>query len=397
VSNLLKNKNNFFLIVSLIFFVIAPNLRPIFKYFNFLQAALFIIYSLFVILLVYLLQKKKLKFYFSKLLGSHWFVFFIFLLVSLIICFLYPIADGLKSQMRGSDQDDCVIIGVKQLVSLLHPYDKTSYLGNPCSTGLGIILLYSPFVLLNIYCLAPIFLAYLSAYVIRGNSRNVYVASVFTILQFSSLFSMELLIVGSDLIFVGFGLVLLSFQTINLVLKKNTYNIFWLAAFAGLLSSSRINFLVIAPIISIFIFIHWQKGGLLFGLFSISTAIIPSSIVYFIDPSKFSPFHLLEKSNLLLQGRLKEVTIFLSFLAFLFSCNLIKKSIRLLPISLFLCLLPSLLSLSFSDLLLRKVNFATWEGANYLAPIIPLSFAIISYYVTKSNKNLVAATAVPRS
>jgi hypothetical protein len=299
--------------------------------------------------------------------------------------------------MRGSDQDDCVIIGVKQLVSLLHPYDKTSYLGNPCSTGLGIILLYSPFVLLNIYCLASIFLAYLCTYVIRGNSRNFYVASVFTILQFSSIFSMELLIVGSDLIFVGFGLVLLSFQTINLVLKKNTYNIFWLAAFAGLLSSSRINFLVIAPIISIFIFIHWQKGGLLFALYSISVAIIPSTILYFVDSSKFSPFHLLEKSNLLLQGGLKEVAILLSILAFLFSCNLIKKSIRLLPISLFLCLLPSLLSLSFGDLLLRKLNFAMWEGANYLAPIIPLSFAIISSYVTKSNKNLVAATEVTRS
>jgi hypothetical protein len=287
--------------------------------------------------------------------------------------------------MRGSDQDDCVIIGVKQLASLLHPYVKTSYYGNPCSTDLGIILLYFPFVLFNIYFLATISLAYLCTYVI-GRFRGTYAASVFSVLQFSSLFSMELLITGSDLIFLGFGLVLLIFQTINLVLKKNTYNIFWLAVFAGLLSSSRINFLVIAPIISIFISIPWRKGGLLFGLFSISTAIIPSSIVYFIDPSKFSPFHLLEKSNLLLQGGLKEVVIFLSILAFLFSCNLIKKSIRLLPISLFLCLLPSLLFLSFSDLLLRKVNFATWEGANYLAPIIPLSFAIISYYVTKSNK-----------
>jgi hypothetical protein len=334
-----------------------------------------------------LLQKNKDKFYFSKLLGSYWFVFFIFLLVSLLIWFVYPIADGLKSQMRGSDQDDCVIIGVKQLASLQHPYVKTSYLGNPCSTGLGIILLYSPFVLLNIYCLGSIFLAFLCAYVIRGNSRNTYRASVFIILQFSSLFIMELLFVGSDLIFLGFGLVLLVFQTINLVLKRNIYDIFWLAVFAGLLSSSRINFLVIAPIISIFIFIHWQKGGLLFGLFSISTAIIPSFIVYFIDPSKFSPFHLLEKSNFLLKDGLKELAIFLSIVAFLFSCNLIKKSIRLLPISLFLCLLPSLLSLSFGDLILRKVNFAMWEGANYLSPILPLSLAIISHHIIRFDKN----------
>jgi hypothetical protein len=168
---LIKNKKNIFLTLPLIFFVIAPNLRPIFKYFTFFQSGLFIIYSLFVILLVYLLQKNKLKLYFSKLLGSYWLIFFIFLLVSLLIWLLYPIADGLKSQMRGLDQDDCVIIGVKQLVSLLHPYDKTSYLGNPCSTGLGIILLYSPFVLFNIYCLASIFLAYLCTYVIRVNSR----------------------------------------------------------------------------------------------------------------------------------------------------------------------------------------------------------------------------------
>ena len=385
---MIKNINSTFWIVALIFFVLVPNLRPIFKYFTYFQSELSIIYSLFVISLVYLLKKNKLKFYFSKLLGSYWFVFFIFLLVSFLIWFIYPIADGLKYQMKGSDQDDCVIIGVKQLTSFLHPYVNTSYLGNPCSTGLGIILLHLPFVLLNIYCFASIFLAFLCTYVIRGNSRNSYRVSVFAILQFSSFFSMELLFVGSDLIFLGFGLVLLIYQTINLVVKKNTHNIFWLAVFAGLLSSSRINFFVIAPIISIFIFIHWQKGGLLFGLFSISTAIIPSSIIYFIDPSKFSPFHLLEKSNFLLQGGLKQVAIFLSILAFIFSCNLIKKSIRLLPISLFLCLLPSLLALSFGDLFFRKVNFAMWYGANYFAPIIPLSFAIISYYVTKSNKHL---------
>ena len=376
---MIKNKNNIFGFIALIFFVITPNLRPIFKYLNSFQSIVFFLYTLFVMALIYFLKNNKFKLYFSKKLGNSWFIFFIFLLVSLSVYFLYPIADGLKLQMRGSDQDDCVIIGVTQLTSLLHPYIK-SYLGNPCSAGLGIILLYFFFVLLNIYSLASIFLAYLCVQVIGRYSSNTYSASVFTILLFSSIFSIELLVVGSDLIFIGYGLVFLSFLVIDSVVTKNIYNILWLAILAGLLSSSRVNFLVIAPIISIFIFPHWKRGSLLFSFFSISIATIPSSFLYFYDPSKFTPFHLLGKAHNLLQGGLKEMVVIISIMTFLFAYNLIKKSIRNLPICLFISLTPSLVALSFADLLLRKGSFATWEGANYLAPILPMAFAIITIY-----------------
>ena len=53
-----------------------------------------------------------------------WVVALVFTAVVLVSLLLYPIADALKEQMRGSDTDDGVILGVRALFNGENPYTK---------------------------------------------------------------------------------------------------------------------------------------------------------------------------------------------------------------------------------------------------------------------------------
>lgn len=363
---------------ALIVFAIAPNARPIFKYLTAFQPLALLTYAVAVIALIYFLAQKNTTAHFKKWIGSYGYILFVLLAVSVVIWFLYPIADGLKLQMRGSDQDDCVIIGSTKLLNLSHPYTQRTYFGSPCSPGLGMLLLYLPFVLLKIYPLGAIFFAVLAIFTIQRYTSDTYEAAVFTTLLFTSIFTMEMLVVGSDLFLLGCGLIVLSFNVVHAIKKKTLSKVLWLAVLAGLLASTRVNFLVIVPIISVFIYMHWRKGGLVFAALSFCVAVLPSVYVYFLSPLQFTPLHLLGKSDYLLQGGLKEIASVISVLAFLIGSYFVKKSINHIPAALFLSLAPSLIALAIGDLLLRGGDFAQWEGANYLLPILPLSLAILT-------------------
>jgi hypothetical protein len=116
---------------------------------------------------------------------------------------LYPIADALKEQMRGSDRDDAIIVGVYALFSGENPYGKTTYFGNPLSPGPGLLLLYAPFVSLKLYALGAGSALGACAYLLKRLYGSWVVASLFVVLVASSLLFWQELAVGSDLIFVG--------------------------------------------------------------------------------------------------------------------------------------------------------------------------------------------------
>ena len=67
------------------------------------------------------------------------------ILTLFIIFYLYPIADGLKVSMRGSDQDDCTIGIIKNLFNGINPYHFISYNGITCAQGPRVIIIFSPF------------------------------------------------------------------------------------------------------------------------------------------------------------------------------------------------------------------------------------------------------------
>ena len=52
--------------------------------------------------------------------------------ILVIVSYLYQIADWLKDQMRGYDQDEYLILGVNFLKFLKNLYSEYSNFGNPC-------------------------------------------------------------------------------------------------------------------------------------------------------------------------------------------------------------------------------------------------------------------------
>jgi hypothetical protein len=367
----------------LIFIFIAPNARAIYKYSPYLQLELLILYASLVISFFLVYQSQVFKSYFKNYIANYWYIAIILIVVSLIIWFVYPIADGLKLQMRGSDQDDCVILGASRLLELKHPYLETSYFGNPCSPGTGMLLLYAPFVLLNVYPFGAIVGAILTILVIRQFTSSVYLASIFTSLLFGSLFQLEMLVVGSDLFLIGCGLTIACLKISEATSARDFKAMIWLGILVGLLSSTRVNFLVLIPVMSVYVYLHFKSAALVFFAISFSVATIPSAFIYLYNPAVFTPLHLLSKGSFIMAGGLEEIGVVFSIVAFIAGAFFVNKSIKNIPSAVLLSILPMLLVLSFGDLLKRNGDFGVWEGANYLLPILPLLLTIL---ITRTGK-----------
>jgi len=372
--------------IFLILLFIIPNLRPIFKYSPVLPMLIMIIYSILIYGLIAFSQIQSVEINLKKWLGNYWFIFFVLVIVTLIISQIYPIADNLKLQGRGSDQDNCVIAAANQILSLRYPYSIRSYFGNPCSPLPGMLFLYLPFVYLNLYYIGAVFFAILAIVSIKQFTESLYSAAFFTTLLFGSIFHMEMLVVGSDLFLLGCGFVIVALKTAEAIIKVNLKTIIILAILTGLLSNTRINFVVLAPIMSFFIFLHWKKAGVIFGFISLCFVMLPSGYLFYLNPEEFTPLHLLSKSDSLLRGGLKEVGVTSSIFAFLVGIYLTTKTPKNIPLSLLISLSPMLLAVALGDLIhFRKGQFSTWEGANYLLPIIPLALAIVTINLKRNN------------
>jgi hypothetical protein len=292
-------------------------------------------------------------------------------------------ADGLKLQMRGSDQDDCVIIGASRLMNFLNPYTEHSYFNNPCSPGPGLLLVYLPFVMLGAYQFGAIFFILSTLFAIRCYTGELFSAGKFLLLICSSIFFLELLVIGSDLIFIGCAIAILALGLVITIENKSMPALILMALFAGVVSSTRVNFIIIFPLLSIFIFLHWRQGSWVFFIISSVFAILPSLLIYLQNPGEFSPLHLIGKSDALLSGEMKLSIFFISTCLAFVGFYLIRTKLRFLPLSFFISLAPSLISVSVSDLL---VNGSGWYGANYLMPLLPLALHLIISILSETRR-----------
>jgi hypothetical protein len=362
----------------LIAIIILPSARAIFKYLPSYPLIIIGLYAIAIVFIANIIKRRAESIRKERYIRHLIYIILLFIIAAGVVWLTYPIADGLKLQMRGSDQDDCVISGARHILRLSHPYIQTSYYGNPCSPGLGMLIIYMPFVFIDAYPLGALFYSAFGVLVLYRASPSISSVVVFTSLFFTSIFNIEMLVVGSDLFIVGFGLLIVGFQAIRAVSVRGMASIIMLAIYTGLIASTRVNFIVIAPILSVFIFMHWKKGAIVFSIISLSVAVFPSAYLYMLSPEEFTPFHLIRKSDNLLGSGLKEFAVMLSILAFIYGINCVKSAIVFIPSALLICLAPSLLAVSIGDLMLRGWKFSQWEGANYLLPLLPLSMAILS-------------------
>lgn len=372
---------NFCLFLVLAGYLLLPGLRAIFKYSPY-PSLISCLYLLFLPIFLFLLVNGKLE-KIQKLIGNPLSILLFFVVVTIACWIAYPFADALKLNLQGSDQDDCIILGVNRILDFSHPYGEKTYFGNPCSPGPGLLLLYAPFVIFHIYILGAI--ASIGAVILslHQNMGGWNLAGLWLTALFSSLIIPELLAVGSDLILLGNVIAFLAIALPPTVRNRNLTFAICLSILCGLVASSRINFIVIAPLISLFVFASWRRGGVIFCCISMLVSFIPSLYIYLLDPTIFTPLHLAGKSSNIAGPQMLAFGAFLSIGTALYSTFRARIDEAFIPMGLFISLVPMLLSVSLGDLSTRQWNIAAWDGANYLVPLIPLAALILVNSNTK--------------
>jgi hypothetical protein len=296
------------------------------------------------------------------------------LAITIIILYGYPIADGLKLHGRGSDQDDCVILGVEKLLKAQNPYSERSYLNGPCSTGMGVLIAYIPFVYIGFYELGSVIFMIITLWYLYIN-RGSKLAFFYKITLLTNILFIELMVVGSDLFLIGFFLLIAALYMDANIDNMSIGKTLLLSVLVGLVASSRINMLIILPIFAIFGYFRNKLSGILMFLSSSVIAILPSFLIYISNPSLFTPLHLIQKAEMLLPLSVRFVVIAIMAFSLVISLFLYSKKAILFTSALLWILTPMFVGLLIGGLAHVEYKVSLSEHFNYLIPLLPLASA----------------------
>ena len=359
----------FWTVISLLQIV---SLRPIFKFVPDQFHCLIPLVILSSVAVAFLAYNKKLELPFLEKPG---FLIVLFMCMCGINYFLYPVADGLKLQQRGSDEDDALIDATFDLLSGRNPYEQQTYFGNPKSPGPGWIILVLPFVVAKVYFLLTPLSALVNALFVKkitGSYRN---ANLFIFLLMTSLGFWETMIVGSDLWAIGFSLAI----TLMLLFEYSSSRLsrIVIGTLSAFVCSSRIVFAYLIPVMSIFLYKRDKKAGTEFLLTGATTLLALHGIFFYWDPELYSPLHLLTKGNNLMAWHHKWGCVIVTAAGLLYvicsAVNQIESWLKCLFITLFIPLAFT----SWSDLVSRNYSFSECLGSNYLIVTIPVLLTLV--------------------
>jgi len=371
LTDVLKKLNSsIYPALAALILLILPALRPAEKYLGswlwwwpYLLACLLIVWAL----------RKSPNSRLAKFVSSRFFIFGVPIAFALVSTVFYPLADGLKEDMQGQDQDDCTILGVRAILSLANPVATPTYFGNPCSNLLGAILPHFPFVVANVMGLAgPVFFG-IAVAVLYLRKVNRLQLGAFVGIVAGTPATLELMVNGSDFVFIGF----MSLVAVLLLADGQSREglrariLLPLAVLVGLIASTRINMPIFA--LPFGIVLLQRKKWIAFTVAVSAIVLIPNLLVYLSSPSDFAPLHLISKGQSLVPGIFYLLMFASSALAvglgfLLWSRRAISElSLVLLIVS------PHLIFLSFGDLVFnRQFDVFWWEGANYLYLVTPM-------------------------
>jgi hypothetical protein len=371
--------------ILLLGIILSTSLRPAFKYAGGLPV--FLAFS-FVVVYLYLSWSSVSRFGRTiRLVSSRLdFQAFIIAVFAVLTAIYYPLADALKLQMLGQDQDDCLIQGAGALLDLRNPYLEPTYFGNPCSPLPGAIVPYLPFVALGVFSIAgPFFFAI--AILLSGRALGLVTSGLMLALLASTPLLLELLVNGSDFVWMGFGLVVSIFALDRKIFKSHTLNDVMAIAIFGLLASTRVNMPILLGFFLVFLLARRDRRALWMSLAASVIAILPSALIYFNNPEAFTPLHLVGKGERLLPGVWLWLMIGASILSLAVVWYGVKRRCSTAPLVLAV-LSPSVISLSVSDLVARGWDFADWEAASYLMVLIPLLALVLATRTKSRFQNL---------
>jgi len=355
-------------------FLVLPSFRMIFKYFPypFLVSLLYTILFLTVCMTIHLCLNGKDRFHCRVLRWRmlSWMLAACFAAVSF---FIYPVADARKLSGMGSTGDDAVIEPAKTLLECGRLYDTVLYDGAPVSPGPGWIILNAPFALLHIYWLMNTVYIIAAIIISRYYLEKCLPGNIVLVFLSVTLIFWELLVTGHDMFAMGFSfcMLTLSVWSENRETAPSASRIFLTGAVAGVISTARVVFLGVPMLLAVFLSKRHKRHAWIFLLTSLTVAGLLHGYFYAINTT-YPPFHLFSTGKSMAGGGWSVIGLLMTALTVCIAYKRLDVSSGSWMMSVFICMAVPLSAVSLAQLGQTGWRFALWEGANYLAPAIPL-------------------------
>jgi hypothetical protein len=318
----------------------------------------------------------------QRLLDRKGIVLSLVLLLAVVNFFAYPIADSLKEQGRGSDQDDALIEAVHGLLRGENPYETVSYFNQYPSAGPGWILLNAPLVAANGYFLLTPLYVLLAAFAIQKITGRRDQAALFILLLCSSPAFWELMIVGSDFLAIGS---LFVFITALLFHSDRFCSRIWSSILLGFAATARVVFFYLVPLFAIFEWKRNRRRAAILFLLSGSIAVSLHLFFYLWNPENYSALRLVRKGVMLQGESLAVIGLICSAAAGLWAIITARNETDNWFLRLWLCVFAPMFFTSLGELRVVGWNLAAWEGANYFALSMPLLACWLSFTISLNN------------
>lgn len=347
-----------------------PALRALTKYFPSpeLTVPLFLLFALCGTVLVI-----RPPWGLTKILGKPWPALVVLAAFTVWTVAIYPYADGLKLQGRGSDADDALILASQALLKFQSPYDQETYLGNLIAPGPGWALLAAPFSVSGLYSLFfPSTLA-LAFWCLRSCGTDWPTLNRFAVLLASSLLVWELAAVGSD--YLPFVMLVL---VATLLLKQPNLHRFGLIGIiflTGLLATFRIVFIFLPLLVGFSLLALFPRRALAVALGGLTLALTVQVVFLLLNPSSYPPLSLLlQKANAIFsfEGLTMAIAVCVATAMVMLVNWRTWRPITHLAVGL---AVPWAL-VAAADLVRVHGSLPDWGGASFLA--IPLPFVVLA-------------------
>ncbi len=370
----------------LVIFLVIPSARAIFKYVPYPEYAFAIFCVFSVIFYYYVITKLDVIVVIKKLLNWSPLAYLIALIYAISAYAIYPIANARRGIGQGSTGDDAIIEPALTLLNNNSLYSVTLYDGAPISAGPGWIFQNAPFALLDVYWILTVFYICLTVISYRLMFGKIRETNFALILISTSLIFWELLVTGHDLIAIGFCFVLFSSLAFKLSVRESDDKILLLslAIAVGVFATSRVVFILFPVLLAILFWKFSRKKALIFLLPSIFVAVALHGY-YFVTSDYYQPLHLFQRGENRVGRYLAGFGLTASMVALIVIYYQLKQSIESWLYSVFVCLAIPLATISIGEFISSNLNFAEWEGANYLVPVIPILLFYLAGAIYSTN------------
>ena len=313
-------------------------------------------------------------------------IIIIVIVLILLFFFIYPAATSGRFG-PGSDRDEALNIAVNALLQGKYPYYLKTFVpglphlmggdGNPISPFPGELFISIPFVLIGNGAYQTFFWLLCAAWLIKKTTNNSTLAFV-TLLaaSFLSVGSIYEIVSGGDLLVNGLW-VFCSYLFLFSLRKGQIIQLYGMAFVLGLVFSTRLNFLVIAPFAFGWVAFKYNlKTAIKFSTIVALSFLVITLPFYLFDPRGFSPLHAYSKlgrfdSLLPYNGVL--VPVLTTLLSFVFILKLKNSHPGYWFISMaFVLFIPIGVATILDSLTLGEISFIdySWYGLSYIYFIV---------------------------